>query len=120
VPADVTPPLARLSGRTQKLGRTVALGIRCIDEPCLATSSGAVRVPGVGRTRAKTYRLQPVTAAVATDAPTTARLALPASARSAIRRALTRGRHIVVSVRVEVADRAGNTRRLARQIALRL
>ncbi|MEA2241206.1 MAG: hypothetical protein QOD24_762 [Solirubrobacteraceae bacterium] len=119
-PADVTPPLARLTGRTQKLGRTVAVGIRCIDEPCLATSSGTVRVPGVGRTRAKTYRLQPVTAAVATDAPTTARLALPARARSAIRRALTHGRQVVVRARVEVADRAGNTRRLARQIALRL
>ena len=120
VPLDVTPPLARLTGRTQKLGRTVAVGIRCIDEPCLATSSGTVRVPGLGRTRAKTYQLQPVTAAVAADAPTTARLALPASARSAIRRALTRGRPIVVRVRVEVSDRAGNTRRLARQIALRL
>jgi hypothetical protein len=37
-----------------------------------------------------------------------------------MRRALTLGREIVVRVRVEVADRAGNTRRLARQIPLRL
>jgi hypothetical protein len=119
-PADVTPPLARLTGRTQKLGRTVAVGIRCIDEPCVATASGTVRVPATGRTRARSHRLRAVTAAVATDAPATARLSLAASARSAIRRALTRGRGIVVMVHVEVADRAGNTRRLARQIALRL
>jgi hypothetical protein len=115
-PADVTPPLARLTGRTQKLGRTVAIGIRCIDEACVATASGTVRVPGTGRRRARSYQLRAVTAAVATGGPATARLALPAS----MRRALTLGREIVVRVRVEVADRAGNTRRLARQIPLRL
>jgi hypothetical protein len=119
-PADVRPPRARLSGRTQKLGRTVAVGIRCIDEPCLTTSSGTVRVPRIGRTQARTYRLKAATAAIPTDTATTARLALPAHARDAIRRALTLGRQIVARIRVEVADRAGNTQRLARQIALRL
>jgi hypothetical protein len=118
-PADVTPPLARLTGRTQKLTRTVAIGIRCIDEPCLATASGTVRVPAASRTRAKTYRLKAVTASLPTGAATTARLALPAPARDAIRRALTPGRQIATKVRVDVTDRAGNTRRLTRQIALR-
>jgi hypothetical protein len=120
VAADVTPPKARLSGRTQKLASTVAVGIRCPDEPCLATFSATVRVPLTGRTGAKTYRLKAVTAAVLTRATETTRLALPAQARAAIRRALKRGRHVVVRVRVEVADRAGNTQRLTRQIALRL
>jgi 2-polyprenyl-6-methoxyphenol hydroxylase-like FAD-dependent oxidoreductase len=101
-------------------GLTVAIGIRCIDEACVATASGTVRVPGTGRRRARSYQLRAVTAAVATGGPATARLALPASMRRAIRRALTLGREIVVRVRVEVADRAGNTRRLARQIPLRL
>jgi hypothetical protein len=119
-PADVAPPRARLTGRTQKLSRTVAVAIRCIDEPCRATSSGTVRVPRIGSTRAKTYRLKAATVAVSTGTATTARLALPARARDAIRRALTRGRQIVARVRVDVADRAGNTQRLARQIALRL
>jgi hypothetical protein len=118
-PADVTPPLARLTGRTQKLARTVAIGIRCIDEPCLATASGTVRVPPTSRTREKTHRLKAVTVTIPTGAATTARLALPARTRDAIRRALALGRRIAAKVRVEVADRAGNTRRLTRQIALR-
>ncbi|MEA2155453.1 MAG: hypothetical protein QOE11_1593 [Solirubrobacteraceae bacterium] len=117
-PADTTAPTARLSGGRQKLGATVAVGITCLDEGCLATTTATIRVPGVGRAPAKTYRLRAHTTAIAAGGRARVRLAVPSRVRAAIRRLPAGGRKIAVKVRVEVADRAGNVRTLTRQIVL--
>jgi len=41
-------------------------------------------------------------------------------ARTAIRRALRRGRRITTSLKITVSDAAGNTRTLGRQVKLKL
>jgi beta-glucanase (GH16 family) len=117
---DRTAPLATLSGsRAQRLGRTAAVTITCADEACRATAAGSVRVPRVGRTRARTYVLATRSAAIARGGRVTLRLRLPARTRAAIRRAQRAHHHVVLQLRVAIADGAGNTRRLTRRIELR-
>ena len=118
--ADTRPPTATLAGRTQKLGRTVAFSVACSDEACRATMTATVRVPPHGGLKAKTFMLKAITRRIAEGTRTTAHLGLPASARTQIRGALRAGRAISVRVRVRVTDGAGNVRRLARPIKLRL
>jgi beta-glucanase (GH16 family) len=116
---DRTPPDARLSGRTsQKLGASVRVAIACRDEPCSATTTGTVRVARLGRTRATTYRLAATTRAIVRGATVAVRPRLPRGARAAIARAQRAGRRVVVKLRVDVADDAGNARTLTRQVAL--
>ena len=118
---DRLAPGAVLSGsRSQRLGTTVAVTIACPDEACLAAAAGAVRVPRVGRARARTFSLAAPRAAIARGGRLTVRLRLSRAARGAMRRALRAGRRITVTVEVEAADRAGNVRALTRRIALRL
>jgi beta-glucanase (GH16 family) len=118
---DSSAPNARLSGRTsQRLGRTVSFAIACPDEACRATGTGSIRVPRIGRVAAKTYRIRPVTWAIAGGTSVTVRLQLTSSARVAIRRALRAGRRITVRVGIQVVDSAGNMRPLTRRVALRL
>ena len=119
-PLDRSAPLATISGaRTQVLGPAVVVRVTCRDEPCRATATSTIRVPRVGRARARTYR---PTAALAIRAgtATTVRLRLSASARAAIRRALRSRRRVSARVDVRVSDSAGNARTLSRQIAIRL
>lgn len=117
---DTTPPAAKLTGGAQKLVRSVAVRIACTDEACRATTTGTVRVPKLGRAKAKTYKLKTITTTIAKGTQVTVRLVLPAGARAAIRRALRAGKRIVVKLRVSIADGAGNARTLTRQIGLRL
>jgi hypothetical protein len=117
---DRTPPAARLSGARQRLATTIAVGIACPDEACRATATGTVRVPQTRRAKATIYSLRAITTTIAKGRSATARLTLSARVRAAVRRALRRGARIVVKLRVSVADAAGNTRTLTRQIRLRL
>jgi hypothetical protein len=118
---DRTAPVALLSGsRTQPLGTTVAVAITCPAEACRATTTGNVRVPRIGRTRARAITAPAVTKAIARGAKATVKVRLSTSARIAIRRALRAHRRIVVKLSVRVADSAGNARTLTRQVTLRL
>ncbi|HVF77100.1 MAG TPA: phytase [Solirubrobacteraceae bacterium] len=117
--ADTTAPAASLTGSTQRLGMNVVLGISCTDEACRATAAGTIRVPKAGNAKAKTYKLTARTTAIGRGMKATVRLSLSGSARAAIRRALRSGARVVVSLRVSVADGAGNSRTLTRRIRLR-
>jgi len=91
-------PLATISGaRSQVLGPTVALRVTCRDEPCRASVTSTIRVPRIGRARARTYR---PAAGVAIGAGTaaTVRLRLSATARAAIRRALRSRKRVTARV----------------------
>jgi len=119
--ADTTPPASNLTGASsQKLGKTVAVSISCSDEACKATASGTVLVPKAGRIKAKTYKLAALTKSIAKGAKATARLKLNATPRAAIKRALKRGKRVVVKFTVRIADASGNTRTLTRQVKLKL
>jgi hypothetical protein len=119
--ADTTPPNARLLGRTsQRLRTTVPVTISCPDEPCIAVAAGSVRVPRVGRVRAKTFKLKAKTTHIAQGAKKSVTLRLTRAARSAIRRALRARKRVAVKLDVRVADGAGNVRPLTRRIVLRL
>lgn len=117
---DRSAPSARLSGSTsQKFGPTVAITIACLDEACRAAASSTVRIPKVGRARARTYVPSVVVATVAKGAKVTVKLRLSKNARVAIGRALRAGKRIFVTVTARVADSAGNGRSLTRRVALR-
>lgn len=117
---DSTAPSARLSGSTsQKFGTTVAVTIACLDEPCRAAVTSTVRIPKVGRARARTYVPSVVATTLATGTKVTVRLRLSKNARVAIGRALRAGKRIFVHVNARVADGAGNDRSLTRRVGLR-
>ena len=119
-PLDRTAPAATLSGATrQKLGPTVALTIACPDEACRATSSATVRVPRLGRAKAKTYHTAARTTLLDRGGRATIRLTLSRTARRAIARALRARKRIVMTLTVGVADGAGNRRTLTRRVTLR-
>jgi hypothetical protein len=120
LPTDDTAPRATVTARRQRLAKTVAVTITCDDEACGATISGSVRVPRVGRSQAKTYALVPATTTIPAATTVTARPALSASARRAIRRALRAGRSVTVALSIRVTDVAGNGQARTRRTALRL
>lgn len=114
-------PLATLSGPTsQRLGRTVSVTTTCTDKICRVKTTGAVRVPKVGRAKARTFKLRPAEAYVVKggSAATKPRISLPA--RTAIKRALTAGKRVVATLRVTVADSKGVLKRtLTRAVRLK-
>ncbi len=119
-PVDTRAPTATLSGATsQTLAPTVAVTVSCRDEACRAAASGTVRVPRVGRAKARSYTVRSV-AAIAAGAKAAVRLKLSPRARAAIRRALRARKRVTMRVAVRVTDRAGNARTLRRTVALKL
>jgi hypothetical protein len=114
---ETPPPTAKLTGAaTQKVARTVAVTISCPDEACAATTTASVRVPKLGRTKAKTYKLKTIKAKIAKGAKASIKLVLSTAARAAIRRALLSHKRIVAAIKVTIADPAGNQRVLTRQV----
>jgi hypothetical protein len=67
-----------------------------------------------------TYRPRTISTTIAKAIPVTVRVALSRRARVTIRRALRARKRMVMQLHVRVADDAGNTRTLTRQIALEL
>jgi len=116
--ADVSPPRASVAAVSQRLGRNVAATIGCPDEACRVTASATVRIPKVGRAKAKSHTLASRSQALAQGTTATVRLALTPSLRAAIRRTLRGGGRVSVTLRVRVADDAGNTRNVTRQFRL--
>ncbi len=115
--ADSTAPLARLSGkRTQKLGKSVAVTVTCVNEACRAVGTASTNVPVV---KAKRFGLKRTTKSIRSGSRATLKLKLSAKARRAIKRALRKRRKVRVKVKVTVADAAGNARVLRRTVRLK-
>jgi beta-glucanase (GH16 family) len=117
--ADSLAPVATLTApRSQRLRSSVSVTIGCPRENCRATTRATIRAlwPSVG----PTYRPAKVSTMIAKGSPVTVRVRLSARARVRIRRALHAHNRMVMQLHVRVADDAGNTRSLRRQLALRL
>ena len=120
-PADVAAPSARLSGSTsQKLGRSVFVVVRCSSEDCTASASATVRVPKIGATKAKTYKLGTAKRSIVQGAQQRLVLRVSTATGRAVRRALKARKSVIVKLRITVADAAGNKRTLTRQVRLKL
>ena len=116
---DHTAPVAKVIARRQRLGRYITLRISC-NERCRTTTRGSIRVPGIGRVKATTYALAAATRTVSAGRRITIRLPLSIGKRRAIRRALRSRRRTTVTLRLTVADTAGNRRRMTRRLSLKL
>ncbi|MEY2514316.1 MAG: hypothetical protein QOJ89_1674, partial [bacterium] len=122
-PADRRAPAATLSARAaQRLRPTIAIGLTCPQEACVAKVTATVRIAGGGATPAVTRALRRVTRSLARGSKMRLELRLPSALRTTIRRALLRRRPVTVAVRSTVSDAAGNARvvKLARPIRLAL
>jgi len=118
---DGAAPSPRLAGsESQKLGKYIRVNISCLDEGCVANASGTVRVPKIGATRAKLYKITKVTGVVPKGGTATVNPKLSNAARKAIKRALRRGRRITAKLEITVTDASGNARMLKRQVKLKL
>lgn len=116
-PRDTTGPAATLSGKTlQRAGSSIAVEVSCPNEPCTATASGTVSVPGGA---SKVYRLGGASANVPKGGKATLKLKLPRKARRAIKRALRSKKKIKAKVTVTTSDHAGNRTTLKRTIRLK-
>jgi beta-glucanase (GH16 family) len=116
---DGSAARVRLSTRrSQRLRSSINITIACPRENCRATTRATVRPlwPSTG----PTYRPRAISTTIAKAIPVTVRVALSRRARVTIRRALRARKRMVMQLHVRVADDAGNTRTLTRQIALKL
>ena len=117
---DDTAPAAALSAsRSQKVGKTLRVSVSCPNEACRADAGGTVRVPKIGAASARLFKLAKVTTAIAPGERGSLRPRLSYAARVAIGRALRRGRRVTASLKVTLADAAGNKKTLVRQVRLR-
>ena len=82
--------------------------------------AGTIRVPKVGRAKARTYKLKAVAGALAIGGKGTVRLKLSKTVRSAVRRALRARKRVTVKVVARVGNRAGVARALTRSVRLKL
>ncbi|HWI06437.1 MAG TPA: hypothetical protein VNT54_02845 [Solirubrobacteraceae bacterium] len=118
--SDTTAPVARLLGPTiQKLRSTVSVTVLCSSEPCRAIVNATIRVPKLGRAKAKTLRFRSVSANLRPGVRRTVRLRVSSTSRSTILRALRLRKGISVRVAVRVSDAAGNRRTLRRTVRLK-
>lgn len=113
---DRTAPLMSLAGKaTQKLGKAIRLTVGATSEDLWVSATGTVSLGGAARV----YRLGAVKDRhVARGAKATLKLALPAKARDAIRRALKKGRKVKAVLTVRIKDAAGNATATKRTIKL--
>jgi hypothetical protein len=117
-PPDTTAPTAQLTAKkTQSLAAPLTARVACPDEACTARATGTARVTRAST--ARVYAIRPATRRIARGGTGTLTLRLSTATRRALRRALRRGRRVTLKLRVSVADAAGNTRTLTRQITLR-
>ena len=115
VSKDVVAPKATLSGaKTQKAGSSVSVTVRC-DEACVVNASGTVSVPGA----AKVFKLGKARRSIRAGGKAKLKLKVSKKARRAIRKALRRKRKVRATIKLRIADSAGNTRRPSRKIRLK-
>jgi hypothetical protein len=114
----VTPPAAisgtpnltlKLSGRkTQRILRQGGVVVSFIcNNDCQASATGSINVPGAS----KVFRLGKATKSAKANKTTTLKLKLAGKARSAIKRALKRGKKLRAKVKLTVKDGSGSKTR---------
>ena len=79
-----------------------------------------MRLPKIGVTRAKKYKLLTARRSIRQGAQERLVLRVSTATGRAIRRALRARKRVIVNLRITVADAAGNKRTLTRQVRLKL
>ena len=90
----------------------------CTSEPCTAVAGATIRVPKIGRSKARSYKLRTVTTKVAKGARKKLVFRISTLPRLRMTRALRARRTVSARVTVTVRDSAGNRRTLRRTIRL--
>lgn len=107
---DTTAPRTLLAGsrRKQRLGSAIFVSLNCPDEACTAKGRAEMRLPRIGQTKARIYRLAPVVLRL--DANTRRKVAfpLPRRLRKRIEEVLKARPRVTVRVILEVSDAAQN------------
>ena len=116
---DDTPPDATLSGKkTQKLGKTVVVGVRCDDGACTVTATGTVKVPAA--CGGKRFQLGKARKSLAQGATAKVKPTLSKKTRKAVKCALQDDADIRAKLKLKFEAAAGNVTTLRRKIALKL
>jgi hypothetical protein len=117
---DLTAPVTTLSGSLlQKLAKTVYVTVACPVEACSATVSATVRVPRLGATRAKVYKLKTLKRSIARGAKRKIALRMATTSTRAARRALRLRKKVLVRFKITTADVAGNKKTRTRDVRLK-
>ena len=117
---DLTAPVTTLSGSLlQKLAKTVYVTVACPVEACSATVSATVRVPRLGRTKAKVYRLKTLKRSIAKGTKRKIALRMTTTSTRAARRALRLRKRVLVRFRITTADVVGNKKTRTRDVRLK-
>jgi CSLREA domain-containing protein len=105
-PKDTRAPVATLSASSKQrlAGGSLVLKLKA-DEPSTATVSATINVPGAS----KTYKLKSVKKDLVAGKTLTVKLKISKSLREKVRKALARRRTVKATLKVSVADAAGNT-----------
>jgi len=112
---DLIAPKATLSGaKTQRAGSSVAVTVKC-NEACVVNATGTVSVPGA----AKVFKLGKAKRSIRAGGRAKLKLKVSKKARRAIRRALRRKRKVRATIKLRIADGAGNVTRPSRKIRLK-
>ena len=112
---DATPPTLSLSGKkTQKLGKSVAVGAEC-NEACSVTATGQLVV----KTKTRKFKLKRATAAIGAGQKKTLKLKLSKKARGAAASALLAGGKAKAKLTVVATDPSGNATTAKRTVKLK-
>jgi hypothetical protein len=114
-PPDTTPPAGSASGKTQRVGSTVAIAVGS-NEACTAKVTGIV----VLSRPTKTYALVNATRSIAAGQHVMLQLSIPKAAASAIRKALRKHRGATARLTIVLTDTAGNASKLTKTVKLKL
>jgi hypothetical protein len=90
--------------------------VSCPSEACTAIVAATIKVPKVGRVKAKTFKLKSVTIKLGEKVRRKFALRISQTARLAIMRALRARKSVSAVLSISARDAAGNTRRASRRV----
>jgi hypothetical protein len=106
----------RLGGsKKQRLGKFVSVKVTCQSDPCSASASGSLNVPGA----AKRFKLKKATRSLAKGTSATLKLTISRKARRAALHALKRHKKVTARVNVAVTSSSANPASSSTTIRLR-
>ena len=112
---DVTPPPLKLAGKRRQIARrTVAVKVRAADEARWIRAKAKVKI-GSKTVKRKRVAPQPLAADVALKL----RVRIPKGTLARIKKALEKGKRVVVRITVIAADAVGNEASSLRVVRLR-
>jgi hypothetical protein len=111
-PDRIAPRLALFGPKRQKTGRSISVGVACLEEACLVSGTGVVLA-------GKPFKLGPAVARIPKGGQATLKLMLDAKSRKRIKSRLRRGKKATAQVAVTAEDGAGNRAVAKRAIELK-